>query len=214
MRTSFISALLLTVILGCPIILNAQETLGAPPGGVAVVPNPPIWLTGIMVPGIDFLSLFPKPVSTDHLQVVNAGYYLLYSEETSQLAYMMQLNVEKKYQDSVFLKWYLTDPLNPSTPFTYEGELTPASGSTRITHNNVKGVRMGDKYHIAVEVYSDRAHKNMIEKIDQELLSPVENTTGCVNIQRDLKNYYFGRIPGPGGVVIPLDKVVIACQKK
>ena len=155
----------------------------------------------------------PLEQKNENLKVVNAGFWLANTyNKISQLVYAFDINIIKPFnQERVYTRAILENPMNPSQPIIYEHYLNKSESSTKVTHATIDNVTMNKTYLLSFEVYSDKERKNLISKIDQKIVSVVDNTTGCVKLTDIFMNEKFSLYAVAGGV--PIDKVIIACVK-
>lgn len=208
------SILLVLLCLSSSTIVASDKSYGAPKGGFAVSPDNPIWISGLTIDDAAFTKEYPKREQTEHLAVVNAGLWLANNgPKISILVYSLEIDIKKPFSKKVFTKTILPNPENPGSPFIYKGTLNKTEKSTRVNHNPVVGIKKGEKYNFVFEVYEDKKRNNLIERIDQQIQSPVDNTSGCVEIEADYKKALFGDIKDKRGRPIPPEKIVVACKK-
>jgi hypothetical protein len=186
-----------------------------PNGGAGITVDKPVWISGIQEVSLKYSKSFPKSQENKFLKVVNAGYWLANTNgKISQLVYMLELNNKKSFsQSKVYVRSYFTNPEDKSNPFTYDGTLDNFVGSTKITHATVNNVELHKEYSMVFEVYSDSNRTNLITKINQKIISPVDNSNGCVKFSDDYMGEIFGNVLDSKGKPIPINKLIINCVR-
>lgn len=209
MKNLFLGIFLIFILTGC-----VQNGVVVPPnGGASISIIKPIWISGIYIEGNEYSKNLPLEQKNENLKVVNAGFWLANTNnKISQLVYAFDINIIKPFnQERVYTRAILENPMNPSQPIIYEHYLNKSESSTKVTHATIDNVTMNKTYLLSFEVYSDKERKNLISKIDQKIVSVVDNTTGCVKLTDIFMNEKFSLYAVAGGV--PIDKVIIACVK-
>ncbi|RZV18438.1 hypothetical protein [Aliarcobacter butzleri] len=209
MKNLFLGIFLIFILTGC-----VQNGVVVPPnGGASISIIKPIWISGIYIEGNEYSKNLPLEQKNENLKVVNAGFWLANTNnKISQLVYAFDINIIKPFnQERVYTRAILENPINPSQPIIYEHYLNKGESSTKVTHATIDNVTMNKTYLLSFEIYSDKERKNLISKIDQKIVSVVDNTTGCVKLSDIFMNEKFSLYAVAGGV--PIDKVIIACVK-
>lgn len=176
-----------------------------------IISSKPIWFPGTETTNYQkvapFTEGFPARVATEHFSVINAGYWLAnLNKKPNQLVYFFQLNVDKPYKSRVFTRVTLENPIDQNKPFIYEHYLDPNEKSTQATHATLQNVRLGQKYELSYEIFSDSARTDLIEKIIQIVEAPLDNTSGCIDIPKSTLLFMFP-------VVANDDSMTLACLK-
>lgn len=198
---------------GCS--LKSNRSVMPPNGGGSIAIMEPVWITGIKRTDVSYSSTLPEEQENDYLKVINAGYWLANTHgKLSQLVYSLDLNIKKPFlQDVVYTRAILSNPEDTNNPIIYEHFLDNKYKSTKVTHATLSNVSMGKTYQIIFEVYSDKSRTHLLTKVDQPIVSLVDNTSGCVKLDNALMKAKYGNVLDPSGNVIPIDKLIIACQK-
>jgi len=177
----------------------------APNGGFIVVPSKPLWVFGTQEEKHDetgYTTTFPKRQVSEHLKVVNSGYWLNFQNGTMEPIYEFTLSVLKPFSEKVYTRTTLENPLNQSAPFTYEHYLLPKEKSTKATHGPVYGVEANKTYILRYEVYKDENRTILVDKIEQRIQAFFDNTSGCIVLEEQLKLKF-----------LPFEKSVWPCKK-
>ena len=207
-----LKAVLATLAISACIPLAAKPVV-PPKGGVTILLKEPVWLTGTAEPSAIYSTSYPQPVKTERFEIVNAGFWLANQTKPTQVIYEFTLRVIKPFEKRVYTRVLLSDPENAARPIKYEHYLDPQEKSTKATHGPLAMVSEGAKYSMTFEVFADENRTELIEKITQELTSPLDNTSGCVGISNELKSILF---PGIKSLMtskkIPIEKVNLACD--
>lgn len=157
---------------------------GVPPnGGVMIVPAKPIWVSGTLEANHDkagYTSEFPKQKVSEHLKVVNSGYWLNFQNGRMEPIYEFTLGVIKPFSDKVYTRATLENPLNPEAPFVYEHYLLPSEKATKAIHGPIYGVKSNQTYTLKYEVYKDQGRTTLIEKVEQKIQASFDNRSGCI----------------------------------
>ncbi|HKM37722.1 MAG TPA: hypothetical protein VJY83_08820 [Thiopseudomonas sp.] len=149
----------------------------------------PLWLAGVQNENLAYTKEYPQAVETAHFKVVNAGFWMFIDKDLkSILAYEYTLSVTKAFTEPVYMKITLDNPADPSSPFIYESVFQPENKTSSVRHNPVTGVRLGAQYKLVLEVFSDADLQNQIEKVEQIMISPVDNSTGAIVLSEEYKN--------------------------
>lgn len=208
----------------CSVLIAAMSLLACassptgfvngPDGGAAVIIQKPIWLPGIEDPvNLNFTQTYPPPEKSTHIEVVSASIVLANAYgKKSQLIYEFSVNLKDLPNDRVYTRMVFDNPESPGAPFIYEHYFDKTSGSTKGNHGPLKNLVMGAEYHMIFEIYQDEERTKLIDKVNQILVSAADNTSGCVKLDSDYKQTYFGALPGPDGI-LSLDQIVIFCDK-
>jgi hypothetical protein len=184
-----------------------------PQGSAAIMLDHPVWLSGIKVDGRGsklalYAENFPAAVTTDHFVVVNAGFWLANQAKMTQAVYEFALTVKKRFKTRVYLRVLLDDPSDKTTPIKYEAYLDPISGSSQTTHGPLKGIKRGERYTFVLEVYSDENRSQLLERVKQDIVAPLDNTSGCVALAPEVLLAVFPLL-NP----LELDRVTLVCER-
>lgn len=211
--TKVVVLLFIILIQGCAI---RNGHVSPPNGGVAITVTQPVWASGVQETNLKYSELFPKPEENNFLKVVNAGYWLANTNgKISQLVYAFDLTNKKVFpQPKVYTRFYFTNPQNKDKPFIYLGTLDNIAGSTKVTHATVSNVELHKEYAMIFEAYSDINRTQLITRINQKIISPVDNSNGCVRFSKEYMSEMFGHIPGPKGTPLSVNKLMISCVKR
>lgn len=175
----------------------------------------PVWLTGMQQTGEDakhtpYAAGYPPPVKTEHFMVVNAGYWLANQGKPTQAIYQFSLTITRPFEQRVYTRAILDNPAESGTPVKYEHYIDPAERSTKVTHGPLSGVKQGARYKLLFEVYSDEGRSNLMEQVEQDIIAPLDNTSGCVELAPDVMLATFPSLSTAG---VPLEKVILACDR-
>lgn len=197
-----------------PLLTNAAPVV-PPVGGAAIILKEPVYLTAISANPLDasfapYSIEFPDAVKTEHLRVVNAGYWLVNQGKPSQIFYEFTLSILRPFEKRVFTRVRLDDPAEPTKSIQYEHYIDPAEKSTKATHGPLSMVKLGQKYSLRFELFSDKARTVLLEALQQEIVAPLDNTSGCIELQPPIMLAVF---PALTSSKTPLDKVMLACDK-
>lgn len=149
-------------------------------------------------------------MSTEHFKVVNAGYWIANQGKPSQVIYELALTVIKRFDKRVFTRILIDDPAERDKPIKYEHYLDPAEKSTKATHGPLSNVKRGEKYTVRFEVFADEARTVSLDRVVQEFVAPLDNTSGCVGLQPDVM---LAVLPGLASGKAPIDKIIFACDR-
>lgn len=205
----FIGLLLLS---GCA----SQHGVVIPPnGGAGITVNKQVWVSGIHESYLKYSQSFPDAQENKFLKVINAGYWLTNTNgKISQLVYSLDINNKKVLpQSKVYTRSSFTNPEDKNNPFVYTGTLDNTIGSSHITHATVNNVKLNEEYIMSFYVYSDSNRTKLLTYISQKIVSPVDNTNGCVKFTNEYMHEIFGNIRDPKGRLIPIDKLIINCVR-
>lgn len=216
MQKVILPTILAVCIIGFSGCSSKSSKLVLPPkGGASIKVMEPVWITGTKRPDASYSLASPEAKETDYLQVINAGYWLANTHgKISQLVYAFDLSIKKPFpQDIVYTRAIFTNPENIDKPIVYEHFLDNKYKSTKVTHATLSNVEMGKTYHMIFEVYSDKNRTQLLTKIDQPIVSLVDNISGCVKLDNAFMIAIYGKMLDPSGQTIPVDKLIIACEK-
>ena len=186
-----------------------------PPGGLVVVAHKPIWLAGIRVENKEYTDAMPDVAESEHTRTVNAGYWLANGNgKISQLLYEFEISIKNPFDERVYTRSILSNPAAISSPFIYEHYLESTDKATKVRHGPLNNVKRGAEYHLIFEFYKDPTRTELLDRIDQKIIAPVDNSSGCVEVSAEYKKALFGNLPDPQGKIVPIDKVIIACKIK
>lgn len=203
---------LLVALMDMPAALSTPVV--PPQGGLAVEFKEPVWLTGIKTDADGAISAeFPQPVSSDHFKVKNAGYWLGRKDKPNQVFYYFALDVTRHFDQEVHTRMLLADPEHPDTPIRYEDDLKPSAGSVGVTHGPLAQVQRGQDYMLTFEVFADQARTELLERVEQKIIAPFDNTSGCVTLPDPLKRVLMSTFTGPRGQTVPLEKMILLCDR-
>lgn len=200
------------IFFGCAAI--SPKVRIPPNGGAAIKVANPVWITGTSRDDINYSSQLPMPMENEYLKVVNAGYWLANANgKISQLVYSFDLSIKKPISlDQVYTRVILDNPEDMKKPIIYEHYLKKNERSTHVTHATVQNVKVGATYHMVFEVYSDINRTKLLTKIDQPIVSLADNTSGCLELSEEMMRTIYSNILDPHGKVIPIDKLIFACE--
>lgn len=208
---------ILITLSGCQSTSSISPKPVIPPnGGAAVDVGSKGWqLSGINVAGMEgFDADYPEPEETKHIKVVNAGFILANSYgKRSQVIYQFNLGIKNLPQDKAFTRVILENPVTPSSPIVYEHYIESRERSASVIHGPLQNISLHHRYLLIFEIYADENRTVLIDRVEQFIVSPLDNTTGCVELSPDYKKVYLGGTKDPKGRVIPLDKLIIWCEK-
>jgi hypothetical protein len=209
-----------SLVLGVTLLVGGCTAVSSkysipPNGGAAIKVAKPVWITGTYRDDMSFSSKLPIAQENEYLKVVNAGYWLANANgKVSQLVYAFDLSIKKPISDDkVYTKVILENPADTNTSIIYKHYLNTNERSTHVTHAIVQNVKLGDTYHMIFEVYSDANRTKLLTKIDQPIVSLADNTSGCLELSEDVMQVMYSNILDPHGKVIPIDKLIFACEK-
>lgn len=206
--------------LGILVLLSACVTgnhyVLPPNGGVLIIPGEPIWLSGVQTKDSlnpELTAKYPLPKSTEHMEVVNAGYWISFQNAEMQATYEYTLNVSKSFQNKVYTRVILENPLDPAAPFQYEHYLLPVEEATRAIHGPVFGIQMGKSYNLTFEVYADTQRTVLLERVTQKVVASFDNSSGCVELESSLRPILLVS-NDLSGKPIPTEKVIWPCRRR
>jgi len=187
---------------------------GIPNGGAGINVQKPVWLSGIKLKEDSYSSSFPKAEENEHLKVINAGYWLANTQgRKSQLIYRFQVNIKKPFSDKkVWTKMTLSNPSNENKDIVYTHYLNKKDKNTGGTHATLSNVKLNKKYNMIIEVFSDENRTKLISKLNQTIISPVDNTSGCIKLNQEFKKEKYGYLVD-GTKILSLDHLIILCDK-
>jgi hypothetical protein len=184
-------------------------------GEAAINVQKPVWLSGIRLNKDSYSSSFPKAEENKYLKVLKAGYWLANTNgKKSQLIYYFKVNIKKPFLNKkVWTRMTLSNPLNENKDIVYTHYLSPNDKNTDGTYATLSNVKLNKKYNMTLEVFSDENRTNLISKLNQTIISPVDNTNGCIKLNKALKKEKYGYLVD-GTKILSLDHLVILCDKK
>lgn len=208
------SIFLVVGALALPMSAGAEPVM-PPKGGAAILLKDPVWLSGVsssLVAGkeAEFARDFPPPVETEHLKVVNAGYWLANVKKPTQVFYEFTMTVKAPFEGKVFTRVLLEDPSARDAPIKYEHYIDTPERSTKVTHGPLSSVRLGEKYTLILEVFSDEARTKSLERVAQSIVAPLDNTSGCVVLRPEV---LMAALPALASQKVPIDKIMLACDR-
>ncbi|QOG12454.1 hypothetical protein [Arcobacter sp. FWKO B] len=194
---------------GC--VINGKY--GIPNGGAAVRFDKPIWLSGIQDDELGYTQNFPVSVENDFMKIIQGGYWLANTNgKNSQLVYSFQINIKQPFsKNRVWTKTILENPSDKMNPIEYTHYLDEQDKNTQVTHAVVNNVKLHEKYHFTIEVYEDEQRTKLISSLKQIFISPVDNTTGCIQLDKNLKKALLGYMVD-GKKVLSLDHLIVWCD--
>ncbi|WP_415397270.1 hypothetical protein [Sulfurimonas sp. CS5] len=211
--------ILINVMITILVVLNLTGCVipgvhGIPNGGAAAIIREPVWLSGIKTSDIGYSSNFPKAEENEYLKTIKAGYWLANTNgKRSQLVYYFKVKVKKPFSDQkVWTKMILSNPSNIRN-IVYTHYLNKTDKNTSATHPTVSNVKLNQKYNMILEVYSDKERTKLISKLNQNIISPVDNTSGCIKLNKIFKEEQYGYLVD-GKTILTLDHLIIWCDKK
>ncbi len=143
-------------------------------------------------------KFFPDEVKAKNFNLANAGFWVYYDIPRSDqyttnyngsnltVRYEYALNRKKGFTDKVYQRVVLENPEDQNKPFIYESVLDSSNKASKVFHGPLKNIVMGKKYKLTFEFYSDEKRTKLIEKVTQEIRSPIDNTKGCIKIMPEL----------------------------
>lgn len=187
---------------------------GVPNGGAGIYISEPMILSGVKKSSNKYTYSFPMISENDFLKTEDAGFLLVHSDIYPKLGYIFNVNVKKPFPyDVVWAKAILVNPLDQAK-IIYTNHYQNMKGTNiKVTHGPLENVMLNEKYHMKLEVYKDKEFKNLITILKQEIISPVDNTLGCIKLNKELKKENFGYLVD-GKKVLSFDHIVIVCGKK
>ncbi len=190
------------------------KTAGIPNGGASVIISKPIWISGIKT-NEKYTFDFPSGVETEKLKITNAGLWLANTNgKLSQLIYSVDISIKKPFSKSrVYTKSILSNPSNKNKPIIYNHYLDLKDKNTKITHATLDNVKMYGEYKIILEVYEDKEKKVLISRLEQNIVSAVDNIGGCIKLDQKLKERLYGHLVKGDKNIKSLDHLVIHCDK-
>ncbi|MFT0213386.1 hypothetical protein VQ643_12400 [Pseudomonas sp. F1_0610] len=144
----------------------------------------PTWISGIKV-GDNYSKDFPDAVQGEHIEVVNAGFWLMSTQQETKLAYEFALKVIQPFNRKVYSRAILADPSDVDHPFVYDHSLDMNTPATLVRHNHIEGLQDGQQYTLYFEFYADPERTHLIERIEQPIRSALIQENNCV---------YFGKV--------------------
>ena len=175
-----------------------------PKGGAALVIKDPVWLTAVSLSDDEskrspYANEFPAAVQTEHLKVVNAGFWLANDKKLlTQVYYQFSMTVAKPFEGRVYTRVLMDNPADPAKPIQYEHHLDPKERSTEATHGPLASVKRGEKYTLRFEVFSDEARTKSLEQVVQAIIAPLDSTSGCVELRPEVMLAAFPKLAGQG----------------
>ena len=213
--TKNILAMMLSLTLGITFMGCTKKSVEPPKGGASLNITKPLWINGSATDKLLYTKNLPSLKENGNLLVTNAGFWLgNTNDKVSQLSYSFDLAVKKPFsQEKVYTRTILENPSNPNKPIIYENYLTHNKKSVKVKHSPLLHVKMDKIYRFTFEVYSDEKRKKLISKINQPIISVVDNTNGCVTLNDEYMMQIIKTILDQNGPAIPLDKLRVRCQK-
>ena len=205
--------LLMFIMTACQSTSSPKYVIPANGGASVDFGNKGLKLSGVKTAGMEsFEVVYPQAEQTQHLEVVNAGFILANGYgKRSQIIYQLELNVKGLPQDRAYTRAILENPIDLSSPFIYEHHINNNERSTNIIHGPLTNVFLHKEYSLKFELYANAARTKLIDKIEQIIVSPLDNTSGCVEMSHDYKKLHLGGTKDPKGNIISLDKLMIWC---
>ncbi len=208
---TFLKLLLITIsFTGC--IITGKN--GVPNGGAAIIIEKPVWLSGIRLDDDGYSSKFPEAGENEYLKTVSAGYWLENTnQKKSQLIYNFKINIKKPFANKkVWTKMILSNPSDENNNIIYTHYLEKKDKSTGGTHGTLSNVNINKKYNMILEVYEDKDRTKLISKLNQTIVSPVDNTNGCIKLNRKFKKEKFGFLVDKKNVLTQ-EHLIVWCDK-
>ncbi|EJB8584233.1 hypothetical protein F0M03_11840 [Vibrio parahaemolyticus] len=202
-------------LLGC----QSTSTSGVvipPNGGAAIsVGSGGWWLSGINKSGMEGFSVsYPEGVSSEHMHVVNAGFYVADAYgKVSQVINRYTISFLNLPNKKLYTKAIIENPQDAAQPIIYTHYILSHEKSTNVTHGPLEGIEIGRIYKFKFELYSDEEMTKLVDTIHQDIVSPLSNVSGCTELEPDYKKLYMGNIRDPKGNLIPIDKLMLSCVK-
>jgi len=212
-KLNYVVALIITTLSFTGCIISGAN--GIPNGGAAINVQKPVWLSGIKLNENSYSSSFPKAEENEYLKVIKAGYWLANTNgKKSQLIYRFQVDIKKPFSDKkVWTKMTLSNPSNENKDIVYTHYLNTKDKNTGGTHLPLSNVKLNKKYNMIIEVFSDENRTKLISKLNQTIISPVDNTSGCIKLNQEFKKEKYGYLVD-GTNILSLDHLVILCDRK
>jgi len=184
-------------------------------GGASIVPNTPIWISGINIGNQKYTKSFPKPEENEYLKVINAGFWLQNTQDKiSQLIYSFEINNKKKFPNAIYYtRSSFSNPVDKTKPIIYQGTISNKTASIKITHGTLNNVKFDSNYNMVFEVYSNSNRTNLITRISQQIKSSVDNTSGCVKLEDSYKSEKFNLLFDLNSKLLPAEKISISCRR-
>ena len=206
------SLLLIVLILAADPFVSAANRMR---DKFVIVLSSPLWITGIKQTDRPYSWGFPEPATSEHFVVVNGGYWLWSKQLSTQVTYEYSLNVLKPFPGKVFTRAILKNPDKSGEAIVYEHHLDLNERTTKITHGPLQKVRVDQKYTLTFEVFTDESRTTLLERVNQQIVSSVDNTDGCVELSKEAKREYFARVQAPGqdNKFVAVEKVHLVCEK-
>lgn len=150
----------------------------------------PTWISGIKV-GDGYSKDFPAPVVGQHIEVVNAGFWLMSTQQGTKLAYEFALKVKQPFRHQVYSRAILPDPSDAEHPFIYDHVLDIDTPATLVRHNNIVGLKDGQDYTLYFEFYADPQRTHLLERIEQPIRSALRQDEKCIYFGEQLSKERF-----------------------
>lgn len=182
--------------------------------------NQKLWLSGVYEEHLAFTEAYPERQSSQHLEVINAGLWLARTRQGTlepTLTYAFDLNVVTPFENTVYSRAILENPASPDEPIQYQAPLEPSANSSNITHGPVTGLVMGEQYQLVYEVYADENYSQLLERIVQPIMSPADNSSGCIELTPGYMEEHFSRVPDMNNssrAFVPVEYVQIYCDTR
>lgn len=152
----------------------------------------PTWVSGIKV-GDNYSKDFPEPTKGQHIEVVNAGFWLMSTQKETKLAYEFALKVSKPFSRKVYSRAILPDPSDVDHPFVYDHSLDVNTPATLVRHSNIEGLQDGQQYTLYFEFYADPERTHLIERIEQPIRSALIQDDNCIYFGKALSQERFNQ---------------------
>lgn len=145
------------------------------------------------------VKFFPDETKSKNFNVINAGFWIYYdipkadqfttatyNNSNLTVRYEYTLNRKKGFTDKVYQRAILENPEDRNKPFVYESVLDSNRKASQVFHAPLKNIAMGKKYKLSFEFYADEKRTKLIEKVTQDIRSPIDNTNGCIKMLPEL----------------------------
>jgi hypothetical protein len=212
LRSSIFVAML---VFGSALSHSFAAPVAPPKGGAAILLKKPVWLTGVRPDSGDsapaqYAAEFPARATSEHMKVVNAGFWLANQDKPSELFYEFTLQRIKPFSKRLYTRVLLENPSDRNSPVKYEHHWDPAEKSSKVTHGALLNVKRGERYTLTYELFTDESRTMLFERLTQVIVSPLDNTSGCVNLQQDVMLEEF---PALKSSKVPIEMVMLACDR-
>lgn len=156
----------------------------------------PVWVSAIKA-GEGYSKDFPEAVQSEHIQVVNAGFWLVSNAKGTQVAYEFALKVQKPFATRVYSRAILPDPSDAEHPLIYDHYLDTETPSTLVRHNPVQGLEDLQNYTLYFEFYKDAQRTQLLERVVQPIRSALEQQKECTFFGQGISKERFKQTKVP-----------------